>query len=195
MNGYNFTERVRKVLALGREEALALGHDQVDAEHELLGLLAERGGVGATVLQNLGVDMPGVANVVRQGLKPGRVERGRGDAVLPYTARAKRVLEYSMSEARELNHSYVGTEHLLIGLLQAPGVGLQGSFGITAEVARAETLRVLGVETDRAEKLPPPAGQAPTRIDLVLHYSNGAIVTKRFADAAAARQFLGSPNV
>ena len=194
MNGYNFTERVRRVLALGREEALALGHEQVDAEHELLGLLAERDGVGATVLQNLGVDMPGVASLVRRRLKPGRV-RGRGDPVLPYTVRAKRVLEYSMSEARELNHSYVGTEHLLIGLLRAAGVGLEGALGITAEAARAETLRILGVEIDLAEKLPPPAGEAPTRIELVLHYSNGAIVTKRFADAAGARQFLSSPNV
>ena len=198
MEGYSFTDRVRKVLDLAREEALSLGHEYIGTEHLLLGLLAEGQGLAATVLQNLGVELLQAADAVRRKLKPGKYQGAASDRSIPYTSRAKKVLECSMIEARELNHTYVGTEHLLIGLLRE-GMGIAVAelreFGITEQTARAETLRILGFGPAVGGKLEPPAGETPTHINLVLHYSNGAIVAKRCADAAEATRFLNGPYV
>src|SRR5678816_407345 len=117
MNGYNFTERVRKVLAMAREEAARLHHEYVGTEHILLGLIREGEGVAATVLQNLSVELDDIQQKIEETVKKGKAGQTTGPD-LPYTSRAKKVLELAMSEARELNHSYVGTEHLLLGLLR-----------------------------------------------------------------------------
>jgi len=117
MNGYNFTERVRKVLAMAREEAARLHHEYVGTEHILLGLIREGEGVAAAVLQNLSVDLDEIQQKIEETVKKGKAAQTTGPD-LPYTSRAKKVLELAMSEARELNHSYVGTEHLLLGLLR-----------------------------------------------------------------------------
>jgi ATP-dependent Clp protease ATP-binding subunit ClpC len=114
MNGYNFTERVRKVLAMAREEAARLHHEYVGTEHILLGLIREGEGVAAAVLQNLSVDLDDIQQKIEETVKKGKAATATGPD-LPYTSRAKKVLELAMSEARELNHSYVGTEHLLLG--------------------------------------------------------------------------------
>ena len=114
MSGYNFTERVRKVLAMAGEEAVRLNHEYVGTEHILLGLIREGEGVAATVLRNLQVDLDEITRTVDGVVKKGRAGPRTGPD-LPYTSRAKKVLELAMSEARELNHSYVGTEHLLLG--------------------------------------------------------------------------------
>jgi ATP-dependent Clp protease ATP-binding subunit ClpC len=101
MKSYNFTERVRKVLAMTREEAVHLNHEYVGTEHMLLALLAEGEGVASTVLQNLDVDPDAVRSTILN-----MVTRGRGGptgADLPYTSRAKKVLELGMSEARDLD--------------------------------------------------------------------------------------------
>src|SRR5687768_8240494 len=116
MNGYNFTERVRKVLALAREEAARLHHEYVGTEHMLLGLIREREGVADEVLDRLGVDLDAVADRVEEIVKKGRAAHTPGPD-LPYTSRAKKAIELAMNQARELNHSYVGTEHLLLGLI------------------------------------------------------------------------------
>ena len=145
MNGYNFTERVRKVLALAREEAARLYHTYVGTEHILLGLVREGGGVAAAVLQNLGADADEIRQLVEEHAKKGPPATVAPD--LPYTSRAKKVLELSMAEARELNHSYVGTEHLLLGLLREErGIAAQvlNHFGVTITAAREESLRLLG---------------------------------------------------
>ncbi len=145
MNGYNFTDRVRKVLQMAREEAARLQHEYVGTEHILLGLLHEGGGVAAAALTNLKVDFEAVAANVYDTVKKGNNESRSLD--LPYTSRAKKVLELSMSEARELNHTYVGTEHLLLGVLrEKKGIAAQALIdaGITLEMARAEVLRLLG---------------------------------------------------
>ena len=115
MNGYNFTERVRKVLAMAREEAARLHHEYVGTEHILLGLIREGEGVAAAVLQNMNVDLDEIQQKIEETVKKGKAAQTTGPD-LPYTSRAKKVLELAMSEARELNHSYVGTEHLLLGL-------------------------------------------------------------------------------
>src|SRR5213592_1942825 len=114
MNGYNFTDRVRKVLQMAREEAARLHHEYVGTEHILLGLIREGEGVAAAVLTNLNVDLEEIQQKIEETVKKGKAAA----ADLPYTSRAKKVLELAMSEARELNHSYVGTEHLLLGLLR-----------------------------------------------------------------------------
>jgi ATP-dependent Clp protease ATP-binding subunit ClpC len=148
MNGYNFTERVRKVLAMAREEAARLHHEYVGTEHILLGLIREGEGVAAAVLQNLSVDLDEIQQKIEETVKKGKAAQSAGPD-LPYTSRAKKVLELAMSEARELNHSYVGTEHLLLGLLrEEKGIAAQvlTDAGVNLDAARAETLRLLGTE-------------------------------------------------
>lgn len=148
MNGYNFTERVRKVLAMAREEAARLHHEYVGTEHILLGLIREGEGVAAAVLQNLSIDLDEIQQKIEETVKKGKGASATGPD-LPYTSRAKKVLELAMSEARELNHSYVGTEHLLLGLLrEEKGIAAQvlTDSGINLDAARAETLRLLGTE-------------------------------------------------
>ena len=157
MHGYNFTERVRKVLRFAREEAERLHHGYVGTEHILLGLIREGEGVSATVLENLGGDVDAMRATIQEVVKPGKTEEVGPD--LPYTSRAKKVLELAMTEARELNHSYVGTEHLLLGLLrEKKGIAAQVLVdgGITLEKARLETLRLLGTE--------PPKGRVLARM-------------------------------
>ncbi len=152
---YNFTDRVRKVLAMAREEAIRLQHDYVGTEHILLGLIREGEGVAAAVLTNLSVDLDAVHEGVEDSVRKGKATIALGE--LPYTSRAKKVLEYAMAEAREMNHSYVGTEHLLLGLLrEEKGIAAQvlNSLGVTLEAARSETLKVLGSDVEGGE----PAG-------------------------------------
>jgi ATP-dependent Clp protease ATP-binding subunit ClpC len=152
---YNFTDRVRKVLAMAREEAIRLQHDYVGTEHILLGLIREGEGVAAAVLTNLSVDLDQIHERVEESVRKGKATIALGE--LPYTSRAKKVLEYAMNEAREFNHSYVGTEHLLLGLLrEEKGIAAQvlNALGVTLEEARAETLKVLGSDVSPSE----PAG-------------------------------------
>jgi ATP-dependent Clp protease ATP-binding subunit ClpC len=152
---YNFTDRVRKVLAMAREEAIRLQHDYVGTEHILLGLIREGEGVAAAVLAHLTVDLDAVHEGVEESVRKGKATIALGE--LPYTSRAKKVLEYAMAEAREMNHSYVGTEHLLLGLLrEEKGIAAQvlNSLGVTLDEARAETLKVLGSDVGPGE----PAG-------------------------------------
>jgi len=147
MNGYNFTDRSRTILQMAREEATRLHHEYVGTEHILLALIREGEGVAAAVLTNLNVDLEVVQQKIEETVKKGRTVIARTD--LPYTSRAKKVLELAMSEARELNHSYVGTEHLLLGLLrEEKGIAAQvlEDVGVSLEQARAETLRLLGSE-------------------------------------------------
>src|SRR5712664_3031874 len=107
MNGYNFTDRVRKVLQMAREEAARLHHEYVGTEHILLGLIREGEGVAAAVLTNLNVDLEEIQQKIEETVKKGKAAAAAGPD-LPYTSRAKKVLELAMSEARELNHFYVG---------------------------------------------------------------------------------------
>ncbi|MHB1310922.1 MAG: ATP-dependent Clp protease ATP-binding subunit [Gemmatimonadaceae bacterium] len=169
MNGYNFTERVRKVLAMAREEAARLHHEYVGTEHILLGLIREGEGVAAAVLQHLNVDLDEIQQKIEETVKKGKAAQATGPD-LPYTSRAKKVLELAMGEARELGHSYVGTEHLLLGLLrEEKGIAAQvlADANVTLEAARAETLRLLGTELPPGQSAasgtpPTPAQGAPT---------------------------------
>jgi ATP-dependent Clp protease ATP-binding subunit ClpC len=133
---------------MAREEAARLHHEYVGTEHILLGLIREGEGVAAAVLTNLNVDLEEIQQKIEETVKKGKAAAAAGPD-LPYTSRAKKVLELAMSEARELNHSYVGTEHLLLGLLrEEKGIAAQvlTDAGVNLEQARAETLRLLGSE-------------------------------------------------
>jgi ATP-dependent Clp protease ATP-binding subunit ClpA len=151
MNGYNFTDRVRKVLQMAREEAARLKHEYVGTEHILLGLAREGEGVAAAALVNLSVDLEQVIAAIDDTVIEGRASNKGQD--VPYTSRAKKILEFSTSAARELNHSYLGTEHLLLGVLREDkGIGARTlhEFGVTFETVRAEILRLLGSEPREA---------------------------------------------
>jgi ATP-dependent Clp protease ATP-binding subunit ClpC len=149
---YNFTDRVRKVLAMAREEAIRLQHDYVGTEHILLGLIREGEGVAAAVLTNLSVDLEQIQERIEESVRRGKATIALGE--LPYTSRAKKVLEFAMAEARELNHSYVGTEHLLLGLLrEEKGIAAEvlNQLGVTLEEARRQTLKLLGSEPNASQ--------------------------------------------
>ena len=162
MNGYNFTERVRKVLAQARAEASALHHEYVGTEHILLAIGRENDGVATAALNALAVRSDDIIARVLAIVKAGRSERPTGPD-LPYTSRAKKVLELSMAEARMLSHSYVGTEHLLLGVLaEEKSIGSQvlQEFGVTLDRARSVTLGLLGSPAQQATTPEPPAGHA-----------------------------------
>src|SRR4051812_17607347 len=163
MNGYNFTDRVRKVLQMAREEAARLHHEYVGTEHILLGLIREGEGVAAAVLTNLNVDLEDIQQKIEETVKKGKAAAAAGPD-LPYTSRAKKVLELAMTEARELNHSYVGTEHLLLGLLrEEKGIAAQvlTDAGVNLEQSRAETLRLLGSDMPQTPASATPPSAAP----------------------------------
>ena len=148
VSSYAFTDRVRTILQMAREEAARLRHDYVGTEHILLGLIREGEGIAAAVLTNLDVDLETIQRQVEETVVKGKAARAAGPD-LPYTGRAKRVIELAMTEARELKSSYAGTEHLLLGLLaERTGIAAQvlNDGGVTLEQARAETLRLLANE-------------------------------------------------
>src|SRR4051812_43585146 len=147
-----FTDRARKVMALANQEAQRFNHEYIGTEHILLGLVKEGSGVGANVLKNLDVDLRKVRLEVEKLVKsgPDMVTMGK----LPQTPRAKKVIEYAIEEARNLNHNYVGTEHLLLGLLREhDGVAAQVlmNLGLKLEEVREEVLNLLGAGVESEE--------------------------------------------
>ncbi|OYW18975.1 MAG: NDP-hexose 4-ketoreductase, partial [Planctomycetales bacterium 12-60-4] len=147
-----FTDRARKVMQLANQEAQRFNHEYIGTEHILLGLVKEGSGVAANVLKNLDVDLRKirleVEKIVQSG--PDMVTMGK----LPQTPRAKKVIEYAMEEARNLNHNYVGTEHLLLGLIrEQEGVAAQVlmNLGLKLEDVREEVLNLLGHGAEGSE--------------------------------------------
>ncbi len=154
-----FTERARKVMALANQEAQRFNHEYIGTEHILLGLVKEGSGVGANVLKNMDVDLRKVRLEVEKLVKsgPDMVTMGK----LPQTPRAKKVIEYAIEEARNLNHNYVGTEHLLLGLLREhEGVAAQVlmNLGLKLEEVREEVLNLLGAGVEPEEAAGPGKG-------------------------------------
>src|SRR5712691_9222828 len=147
-----FTDRARKVMALANQEAQRFNHEYIGTEHILLGLVKEGSGVAANVLKNLDVDLRKIRLEVEKLVKsgPDMVTRGK----LPQTPRAKKVIEYAIEEARNLNHNYVGTEHILLGLLREhDGVAAQVlmNLGLKLEEVREEVLNLLGAGVENEE--------------------------------------------
>ncbi len=145
-----FTERARRVLTLAQEEAQRFNHNYIGTEHLLLGLVREGDGVAAKVLGNLGVELSKVRSAVEFII-------GRGEKTVSgeigLTPRAKKVIELAVEEARRLNHSYIGTEHLLLGLVrEGEGIafGVLESLGVSLERVRTETARILSQSTPQS---------------------------------------------
>ncbi len=143
-----FTERARKVILLAKEEAKKFNHDYIGTEHILLGLLKEGKGVAAAVLKSLGLSLNKIRLEIEKLVKPGPPTKIEGD--IPFTSRAKKVIELAMEEARSLGHNYIGTEHLLLGLIaEGEGVASQVllNLGLDLDKVRKEVMRLLGSAT------------------------------------------------
>src|SRR5512137_1457596 len=144
-----FTDRVQRVIIIAQEEAKRLNHDYVGTEHILLGLVALGEGMAAKVLYNLGIDLKKVRAEIEKLV-------GTGDNIMllgeiPFTPRAKKVLELAVEEAQNLNHTYVGTEHLLLGLLrEEEGIAARvlENIGVKLNDVREEVLNLMSESTD-----------------------------------------------
>jgi len=168
-----FSERARKVLTYAQEEAQHLNHSYIGTEHILLGLVREEDGVAAKVLTNLGASLSkvraSVEFIIGRGEKPSAGETG-------LTPRARRVIELAIDEARYLGHNYIGTEHLLLGLLrEGEGIaaGVLDSFGITLDRARTETTRILSQGVPKS-KLARSASRTPALDQLGMDLTDAA---------------------
>jgi ATP-dependent Clp protease ATP-binding subunit ClpC len=142
-----FTDRVRKVISLARQEAIRLHHDYIGTEHLLLGLLKEGEGVAAIVLGHLGLSLEDLRRAVENAVAYHTETLVLGE--IPLNQEARSALNYAMDEARRLNHNYIGTEHLLLGLLREEnGLASQVllSLGVDVDIVRNETIRLLGGE-------------------------------------------------
>ncbi|WP_312117392.1 ATP-dependent Clp protease ATP-binding subunit [Brevibacillus reuszeri] len=162
-----FTERAQKVLALALEEAVRLGHKDIGTEHVLLGLIREGEGIAAKALQSLGLGLDKIQSEVESLI--GRGTEQSGSNYTPnYTPRAKKVIELSMDEARKLGHTYVGTEHILLGLIrEGEGIAarIMNNLGVSLNKARQQVLQLLGSSELMASHQPSggnPAANTPT---------------------------------
>ena len=170
-----FSERARRVLSLAQEEAQRFNHNYIGTEHILLGLVRETEGVAARVLSGLTVDLTKVRSAVEfiigRGERPAQGEIG-------LTPRAKKVVELAVDEARRMNHTYIGTEHLLIGLLrEGEGVaaGVLESLGVNLEKVRAETHRILSNSSTGSSSSTRSATRTPTLDQLGVDLTSAAL--------------------
>jgi ATP-dependent Clp protease ATP-binding subunit ClpC len=139
-----FTDHARKAMYLANQEAIRFNHEYIGSEHILLGLLEEGNGVGANVLKNMGIDLRKIRLEVEKLIPSGPDAETLGK--MPQTPRAKIVIEYSLEEARNLGHNYVGTEHLLLGLIREQGgaaAQVLMNLGLELEALRSEILNLL----------------------------------------------------
>jgi ATP-dependent Clp protease ATP-binding subunit ClpA len=185
-----FTDRARKIMQLANQEAQRHNHEYIGTEHVLLGLVAEASGVGANVLRNLNVDLRSVRYEVEKLVQsgPDMVTMGR----LPQTPRVKKVIEYSMTEARDLGHNFVGSEHILLGLLREDeGVAAQilMNLGLRLEAVRDEVRSLLGHGmTERPVPNPLPPRSRPKTPFLSLPLADE--VQRFLSDAVAAAHWF-----
>jgi ATP-dependent Clp protease ATP-binding subunit ClpC len=153
-----FTDRARKVLTLAQDEAQRFNHNYIGTEHLLLGLVREGGGVAARVLENMNVELPkvraAVTFIIGRGVVPTTGEVG-------LTPRAKRVIELAIDEARRMGHRYIGTEHLLLGLMrEGEGIaaGVLESLGVNLDRVRHEVIRTLSESARQGNENIPGSG-------------------------------------
>lgn len=185
MNAYNFSEPVRIVLAIAREEAVKLGDTYVMPDHIGLALLSQQQGMCAAILNHLGTNPQALRDVVAERMaQRRREEAAEAGADLPYTSASKNVLELTMKEARQLQQSYIGTEHLLLGIAREADnatASVLADHGLTLERLRDEVARV-------AEKsLPGPVTHA---MDSLQHLSRRLRSVQRLAALALALSLL-----
>ena len=198
-----FTDRARKVMQLANQEAQRFRHEYIGTEHILLGLVHEGAGVAANVLKNLDIDLQRIRREVEEIVQrgPDSIYMGK----LPQTPRAKKVIEFAIDEARRLTHNYVGTEHLLLGLLrEQEGVGAQVlmNLGLRLDFIREEVLKLLRpamqvrnesvplAEVD-VTKLPEEVQRVVATFDELVeqlgHFKETAVAVQDFVKAANIR--------
>ena len=174
-----FSERARRVLSLAQEEAQRFNHGYIGTEHILLGLVRESEGVAARVLSNLGVELSKVRSAVEFII--GKGDRPVSSDNIGLTPRAKKIIELAVDEARRLNHNYIGTEHLLIGLMrEGEGVaaGVLESLGVTLDKVRAETSRLQSQGTGHGQAGARTGSRTPTLDQLGVDLTAAARASK-----------------
>ena len=197
MSGYDFTTRVRGALIKAREEAQRRHHEYVGTEHLIIGLLAEEDALVMDVLDNLGVNSMALQQAVEQRITDGRPGRAKSISDLPYTPRARVVLDQAIATAHEFGDGYVGTQHLLLGLMrERHGIAAQEltAAGLTEPRLRREIVRLLqgegvaamldDVATETTDT------QVPLSIAVEVRYGDGTLAKKVFASKDAAIGFL-----
>jgi ATP-dependent Clp protease ATP-binding subunit ClpC len=197
VSGYDFTTRVRGALIKAREEAQRRHHEYVGTEHLLIGLLAEEDALVMDVLDNLGANPMIVQQAVEQRVADGRPGRVKTITDLPYTPRARVVLDQAIAAAHEFGDGYVGTQHLLLGLIrERHGIAAQEltTAGLTEPRLRREIVRLLqgeGVAAMLDEPTTEPIEtQVPLSIAVEVRYEDGTLAKKVFASKDAAIGFL-----
>jgi ATP-dependent Clp protease ATP-binding subunit ClpC len=153
-----FTERAQRVISFAQQMAQQLGHNYVGTEHLLLGIIKEEESIAAKALKNLGIEMDQVQQIIVQSIGTGN----KPSELLGYTPRTKKVFELSMGEARSLNHNYIGTEHLLLGIIKAgDGIATKilAELGVNLQNVRAEVLKLLSSGGAGGNQKGVPAGQ------------------------------------
>jgi ATP-dependent Clp protease ATP-binding subunit ClpA len=192
-----FTDRARRVVVLALEEARRLNHDDLGTEHLLLGLTREGQGVAAEALESLGIRLEAIRSQVEEVI--GRGQRAPTGHI-PFTPRAKKVLELSLREAKQLGHDYVGTEHLLLGLVrEGEGVAAQVLVKLGAELSRVrqQVIQLLSVSAGDLEtasrtrwvrmRVPEELREAEEQLAQVRQQKQAAIDAEAFDEAAALR--------
>ena len=197
MAGYDFTSRVRGSLIKAREDAQRRNHEWVGTEHLLLGLLAEEDALVMDVLENLSANPMVLQQTVEERLTDGQPRRVNSTTDLPYTARARVVLDQAIATAHEFGDGYVGTQHLLLGLIrETHGIAAQSlaAAGLTEPKLKREVVRMLqgeGVAAMLDDMASEPAEtQVPLSIAVEVRYEDGTLAKKVFASKDAAIGFL-----
>ena len=189
MIGYDFTERIRKVLARAREEAVRLHHEYVGTEHLLLALIREEEGGSATVLRKLDIAPQKLRQKLEETVVPGSAFGTGPD--LPYTSRAKKVLELAMKESMRSRATVVDTEQLLVGLCaEQKGIGAQvlAWAGLTADVARSAVGQIAGA----TPQAPPPVARIPeiVAVTIEIQRADGSAKREVFPSVYGAMEYL-----
>jgi len=178
-----FTDRARKVMQLANQEAIRFNHEYIGTEHVLLGLILEGSGVAANVLKNMDINPAKLRLEIEKCVMPGPGHPPGFCGKLPQTPRTKKVVEYSIEEAHRLQHSYIGTEHLLLGLLrEAEGVAAQVlmNCGVQLPDVQDEVLNLLGHPTEAEERKQTLIGKLLSkqeRAELVIEEIEAAALT------------------
>jgi ATP-dependent Clp protease ATP-binding subunit ClpA len=180
-----FTDRARRVVVLAQEEARLLNHNYIGTEHILLGLIHEGEGVAAKALESLGISLEAVRTQVVEIIGEGQ---SAPTGHIPFTPRAKKVLELSLREALQLGHNYIGTEHILLGLIrEGEGVAAQVLLKLGAHLQRGRerVLRMLAAEPSAPDDAPGPPGAPPGSDRPELRYYDTQIASVRRAKEVA----------
>ena len=178
-----FTEQARRVVVLAQDEARMLDHNYIGTEHILLGLIHEGHGLAARALESLGISLAVVRQQVEEIIGRGQQQPPSGH--IPFTPRAKKVLELSLREALQLGHTYIGTEHILLGLIrEGDGVAAQVLVGVGVDLNRARQ-QVIQLVAGRAEPQEEVAIAGDLRAQLASVAARLAVIERRLKDVAA----------